>query len=421
MTKHAFLSASGASAWTKCPAKPFREMNEPNATNAAAEEGTAAHELLQSALILNVPAEEARKASLSAYQSDIKWFTPDMSDEVQKTIDLIASLKTADTRLYCEQTLALEFLTGEKDATCTADVILVDEHKLTILDLKYGMGVQVDAVNNEQLLIYAICAAKAYEVANCNHLIEMIISQPRLDSVSRWELTYAELKERGEDLSAKAKHIFDTMAAGQPLTAVPGESQCRFCKHKSNCKELAKHNFDIITLDFSEGLTELSVKDKVELSKSIAHTAPDATIADYVDNIALIRSWCDAVEEELYTRLTHDNFDDPRYKLVQGRAGNRKFASDKDVEDICKQHNATDIYNTSLISPAQLEKRYPKKAYPVMWGKLESLTNRSEGRPIVVGHDDPRPALNLALSFDPVEDDEMTDALLGLNPDVLKK
>jgi hypothetical protein len=82
MSKHAFLSASGAPAWTRCEAKVWREKDLPEKTSEYAQEGILAHELLERLL-----PRELGDAELPHMD-----FPPEMYDEIQKTLDLVYEL-----------------------------------------------------------------------------------------------------------------------------------------------------------------------------------------------------------------------------------------------------------------------------------------------------------------------------------------
>jgi hypothetical protein len=72
----------------------------------------------------------------------------------------------------------------------TCDFICVNPYNYTLVvrDLKYGMGVKVDAEENKQLLLYAIGAYEEFSLTYDIRQVLMEIDQPRLDHVSSWTI-----------------------------------------------------------------------------------------------------------------------------------------------------------------------------------------------------------------------------------------
>jgi len=141
MTAHAKrYSPSAAERWMTCPGSVAACLDAPDSTSKYADEGTAAHELAERILR---GADGASLVGLDA-ENGVE-FTQDMLGHVMKYVnyvrDLVAS--TGGT-LLIEQKLPLKSLTGE-DANGTADAVIVTDDELIIVDLKFGMGVRVDA------------------------------------------------------------------------------------------------------------------------------------------------------------------------------------------------------------------------------------------------------------------------------------
>lgn len=397
MSKHAFLSASGAPAWSRCAAKPWREKGLPDETNIYAEEGTKAHELLELAIISKQP----------AYMFND--YPVDMQYEIQKVLDYIVEQQFGE--LYSERSLDISFITTEPGATGTADLIGLKGDTLTVADLKYGMG-RVEAEGNEQLLIYGVAALEEFDLTGDIKNLQLVILQPRLDSTSEWLLTIDQAKELIEGLRVKAKRIL-TAEGGDPLSATPGDKQCRFCKLKASCPEYRQQTVMIVT-DTPELFEKDDFLGRIKTAESQIVRADDIKLSNYMDAVELIENWCVGVRNEVAKRLHDDNFSDHRYKLVQGRAGHRKFGDVNDVIEIAEEHGIKEeqLYEKEILSPAKMEKLH-KKQNPVFWAKVALLMNRTDGTPIVVPASDKRPALNLALDFKPIEDDYI-EAAIGL-------
>ncbi len=87
----------------------------------------------------------------------------------------------------------------------TGDLLIVADHVLTVIDLKYGKGVAVEAEHNPQMMLYGLGALELFGAIYDIDIVRMTIYQPRLESVSTWEITVPELMEWVEmELKPKA-------------------------------------------------------------------------------------------------------------------------------------------------------------------------------------------------------------------------
>ncbi|MEY2680659.1 MAG: Bordetella virus [Pseudomonadota bacterium] len=179
---HALYSPSGYERWGRCPGSINLTKDYPRKSSAYAVEGTCAHELAQRCLVKNLPAETFIGEEFDIEGQKIA-ITQDMADFVQSYIDLVKSY--GGVRLI-EQKLPISHITGEEDAHGTADCVIVTDDELLIIDLKYGMGVRVEAERNTQLMIYALAALDYYSWEGPFKRIRLVIHQPRLDHISEW-------------------------------------------------------------------------------------------------------------------------------------------------------------------------------------------------------------------------------------------
>ncbi len=71
------------------------------------------------------------------------------------------------------------------DGFGTADVVILSKHTIRVIDLKFGKGVPVSAIDNTQLRLYALGAySKFKEEYPDIKEVSYTIHQPRLDSIS---------------------------------------------------------------------------------------------------------------------------------------------------------------------------------------------------------------------------------------------
>ncbi|MGI9143865.1 MAG: DUF2800 domain-containing protein [Fluviibacter sp.] len=179
---HALYSPSGYERWGRCPGSINLTKDLPRKSTAFSMEGTCAHELAQRCL---VNGWDAASQIGQDYLIEEKTFviSKEMAEFVQSYIDLVASF---DGIKLIEQKLPISHITGEEDAHGTADCVIFTEDELIIVDLKYGMGVRVDAENNSQLMIYGLAALDFYSWMGPFKRIRLVIHQPRLDHISEW-------------------------------------------------------------------------------------------------------------------------------------------------------------------------------------------------------------------------------------------
>ena len=59
-----------------------------------------------------------------------------------------------------------------------------------VIDLKYGKGVAVEVERNPQMMLYGLGALELFDAIYDIDTVRMTIYQPRLESVSTWEMLF---------------------------------------------------------------------------------------------------------------------------------------------------------------------------------------------------------------------------------------
>ena len=77
------------------------------------------------------------------------------------------------------------------DCFGTADMMIVTDKLVHIIDLKLGKGVPVYAEKNPQLMIYGLGVLEIAEMLFPVEMVRLTIFQPRLSNSSTWEITPA--------------------------------------------------------------------------------------------------------------------------------------------------------------------------------------------------------------------------------------
>jgi hypothetical protein len=293
-------------------------------------------------------------------------------------------------------------LTGESGATGTSDAIIIDyDHEaITVIDLKFGVGVKVDAEDNEQMQMYALGALHEHSLISDFSYVSMVIHQPRLNHVSEWHISTHELEQFGNRAAVGAQTISEASEdTGSVLLAHwsdtylhPGDKQCRFCKAKATCPALRAEVTEILGSATAEDFAQFVPE------------APDSATGDNylsmaMSKVDMVEGWCKAVRAEVERRLLAGKTVDG-FKLVTGKKGNRRWADEKAVEKLFKSFRLKqeEMFDLSLISPTRAEKILTS----ARWTKVQQHIAQSDGKPSVAPATDRRPALvvsNVAEEF----------------------
>lgn len=358
-----------------CTAAPRLEEHAPDKESTFAQEGTLAHaycaKKLKGFLQLDTKGEEKEIA-----QYFDQYHTGEM-DEYTDTYKVIvlekfaaAKAKTADAQLLIET--RLDFTEYIPDAFGTADAIIIADGLMEVIDFKYGKGVKVDAYENPQMMIYALGAYLAFNFEYRIERVRMTIVQPRIDNLSEFEMSVADLMEWAtEELKPKAKTAFDGNGA-----QAPGE-WCQFCKVKNSCRALADH----CTATYENNQDPKLLKPE-EMAESI------------LPRLALIKAWVESVDayalEQALAGVAY-----PGYKIVAGRS-NRRISDTAKVTEILTKNGfeLADIQKpVELRGITDLEKLVGKKRFATI---CKDYLIKPQGKPTLVPASDKREAYNAA-------------------------
>ena len=383
---HAVYSPSGYERWGRCPGSINLTKDLPRKSTAYSLEGTLAHEVAQRCLTDGLLADS--QVGLE-YIIEERAFvvSTEMAEHVQTYLDLIATFHGSK---LVEQKLPISHITGEEDAHGTADCVILADDELMIIDLKYGMGVRVDAERNSQLMIYALAGMEAYSWAGDFSKVRLVICQPRLDHISEWVV------EDVEALSAFALEVRSAVEATQQPEPeiVPGEKQCRFCPAASNCTALAEHVYATIADDFVDLNDPLPT-----LRNAMERTMDNHQLAQAMSSLDLISQWIKTVRNRVMEEFKNGR-EVPGFKVVQGRRGNRKWADETAVWQVFQEAgaNTEDYVEVSLISPTNAAKAFKGTD---LWQLLaESHVIQPEGKPSIAPTSDKRPSISITDDFE---------------------
>jgi hypothetical protein len=295
---HALLSASGADRWMSCTPSARLESTLPEQKRKAnsfdySAEGTLAHEIAEIKLKKHYDQIDATEFELRynvAKQS--KYYNEEMENYVDSYCVYVRSQIGEGDRPLFEQ--KVDFSEWIPQGFGTADVVIISKNTIHIMDLKYGAGIPVSAIDNAQLRLYgAGTYSKFKEEISEIKTVKFTIIQPRLDNISSDQTTLEKLLDWMKYVVApRAKKAW--VGSGEFM---PGD-HCKWCRAKATCRARSDFNSEIAKLEFKD--PPLLDSDEVSLVLSRAQD---------------LRTWANDVEEYALTQAVDANIIPPGYKL----------------------------------------------------------------------------------------------------------
>lgn len=366
MTAHALLSASGSKRWLSCTPSARLEATLPEQKRSAngfdfSMEGTMAHSLGEIKLRYHYG-----QIGIEEYEREYEIIknTPYYNDDFEANVDnyvlyVRSQIGEGDTPLFEQR---VDFSDWVPDGFGTADVVILSKHSIRVIDLKFGKGVPVSALDNTQLRLYALGAySKFKEDFPDIKEVSYTIHQPRLDSISTDGTSVVKLVDWANYfVKPKAKKAWS--GSGEFL---PGE-WCQFCRAKAQCRARSDYNTELARLEFKD--PPLLDEDEVSLVLSKA---------------AQLRTWANDVEEFALSRAIEQSIIPPGYKLST-TVTHRKISDSALAATVLVEKGmdpAVIWEQPKLKSIAALEKLGPK-GQVAAW--LGNLVLRPEGSPKLV-------------------------------------
>jgi len=375
MSQHARFAPSAAHRWLNCPGSvalaeslPPAERRE-GGDSEEAQEGTKAHAL-------------AAQALQFAIDGVPMLYGADVPEEMQEAIHLyvttvMAAVRPGDEVLVERKVKLDDDLWGTLDAA----VVHLADLSVEIFDFKYGVGVVVEAISNEQGGIYLLSLAEYASLRPAKFTIVQPRAGHKDGPVRSWEPHPGELRrlrQRAEAAIDKGKRQYAPLAAGE---------WCQFCPARGHCPELSRHAQLVAATEF-EVVAEPAVQDVVAalpIEAVVAALAKTKVIEIY------LKAMRDRIEKDL-----NDGRPVPGWKLVAKRP-RRVWNSVDEVQTWAESAGLDffDYYEPAVMkSPAQLEAVIGKKNLP------EVLYSSVSSGATIAPADDPRPALASAASED---------------------
>lgn len=369
---HALLSPSSSHRWLKCTPSARLEEHIPGSTSASAEEGTVAHELAEYALDKYIKGEYMPLLDELPVPKEIaanKYYGSEMDKCVTDYVCYVCDIfeKMEGAKMYIERKFDLTSYVNDCFGSC--DCAIEGTNILNIIDLKYGKGVQVEAKNNTQLMMYALGVLRSLSPKRQAEIetIKMHIAQVRLGSYEVFEMSARDLTHWGiHVLRPTAEKAWN----GQGNT-VAG-SHCKFCKFKAQCRAQR----DALVNEFeTHGDTKALTLDE---------------IGDILLKADMFTDWLSSVKSHAMSEALSGKTV-KGWKLVEGRSVRVITDEEEAVKRLSELGFEPDsLKNHKLKGLGDLEKMVGKRPLAVT---LDGLIIKPKGAPTLAPESDKREAI----------------------------
>lgn len=395
MPKHAsrahakYFSPSSADRWIDCTASPkyVESLNLPATTSDAAEEGTAAHELLEKALKTGKhPLKFKGKKFNKTWEAD-----QTMCEFVGIVWEWAQSYVLKGYTLYTERRVNIA-VTGDAG---TLDMALLKDGHLIVGDLKYGKGYEVEVKKNRQMRLYACGFLDEEKLWHKVQRITLVVCQPRIkEQPQEWDDTIEGLTYFRVRVAAIVEQIRNDNTEFKA-----SEKSCHWCPARAQCKSYARHASEAASLDFANIVSTNGI---------VMPDCQSLTLEERV-NIYLkrdmIMAWLKTIGEDLYAKA-HAGETLPLLKLVESKA-NRKWKSESDtINRLLELGMAPDAFAPRrLAGLAEVGRLFDNKSERELF--LQANTFRPPGKLALVPEGDPRMAVASGHEFDTVNPEQL--------------
>ncbi len=361
---HSQVGASSCERWWNCPGSNALIARLPKAeTSKYAAEGTVAHTICEQGLrtMINHPNNAICTCTGSIdreYEEDD--FVIKVTEEMAEGSQLYqTTIKEDAIRIGCisndrlnkdwiniEQSFELTNVDAEARGTNDAS-ILVPGETLIVYDYKYGKGIPVEAIENKQMLYYAIGAAgdKLLDFKS----IELVIIQPRASHpegpVRRWVTTPDYVAKFKSELGVRIRKTREESAQTQT------GKWCRFCNAKMICPAMRTTVNNVAKMDFQAPVAKNVVRRPMDLTKD--------ELKLFLDNAEILENYIKDVRAYAFNILDKGDIIEG-WKLVRGGKCHRKWRED-DEETLATMLELEGLdydklFTRKIKTPAQVEK-----------------------------------------------------------------
>ena len=370
--EHARLSPSSAHRWIHCPASVLLAEDAgqvPDEDSAYAAEGTRAHVLCEIEAsrhfgwIDDLEYKRRRDTWLMTLEGEHE------EEDMQAAADgyVIRLQQIVDANPGAVVLLEQRMDTGVPDCWGTGDAIIIAPGLIHVVDMKYGTGVRVEAIDNPQLMLYGVAALDTFDIIGEVEDVCVEVYQPRLEHFEVYCLKAGDLRAWRDSIIPVAEAALQGGAEFGP-----SEEACRWCPVAGECSARARF---VAVQEFGEP----------------ALLSPEQ-MAEAVRQIPNIRKWCEQVEERALSKAYQDGVKIPGFKVVRSN-GRRKIVDEPHAIQVLIDNGFTaeQVAKVGIRSFGDLERLLPKDELNALLG---DLITKTEGKPSLVPEDDKREAIN---------------------------
>jgi hypothetical protein len=358
MLHSSIVGGSTAKRVMACPASVgLAAKMPPQPSSSYANEGTLLHEAAAALLTddaLDIP-------DVVGMTVNGVTLTPELMDEkLRPAFELLNALDPQQQmQIAVEVKVSFGDLLSGVFGSC--DIIGRINESVYIIDWKFGDGVPVEAEENPQLLFYAAAAMRTpgleWVFDGAKDIMLVIIQPP---GIKTWTTSFDRVRFFERELVHAVK------LAQHPLPPLHAGEHCRFCPAKAICPELT-------------GQARRALHEKLDVIGP-QHAGEMLAMADRLEE------WIAAVRGLALQRLEAGKPVDG-YKLVAKR-GTRKWVDENAaVETLSRVIAREELYESSVLSPAQVEKKLKKLKQKLPENLVVSISSGNT----LASLDDPRP------------------------------
>lgn len=398
---HALLSASSAERWLTCTPSARVEEALPDRPSAYATDGTAAHAFAELRLryLLKQTTKAEYKATYDAtkvlHAEVIEEWTHEDWDAIDSYVDYVMDrAQELDAEVIIEA--RVDYSRYAEGGFGTSDALLVSRNSGVVeaIDLKFGKGVPVSAIDNPQAKLYTLGGFLGLDrdTQKAIKTFRWAIVQPRLEYVGTDECSAAEMKDWAENTVKPAA----ALAWEGKGKLVPSEKGCRFCKAAPTCRARASENILLAQRDFTRHM-DADGKFNIDLEETQMSFEEMAKLLPQLDQFI---AWANDMKARALVEVRDNNKTIPGYKLVRGRAM-RKWAESDDATIAAKvlgegvdREKVYEPVKEPVRSVAQMEKAMGKKEFEAIVVEKLGLVVTPPGTPALVPDTDPRTAID---------------------------
>ena len=421
---HSEMGPSTAHRWRACPGSVALSRGIPNIAGMEAAYGTMFHEIAATCTEFFLDPQGFVGDQMEVKPHGMILFDQAMADHMLYGLDLLWALAdTPGCKMIVEKRVSLQRWVGEGEfGTTDCAIIDVVNRRIYVFDWKYGAGVPVSPIKNDQAILYFLGVwddyayemfynaqydeaggAGAWEEAPWEDDIEVVImiEQPRAPGGGgTWTTTVGYLLGEGRKIARDAKLAKSPEGA---LIFNPGPKQCQFCPaaRENICAARAKLVLEEAGLDFD--MLEEDFQFNLEPTIKHPRALTPKQRSQVIMHKPMIEKFLEQLHEEAYADAKMGR-PVPGMKLVDGRNPPRKWKDEKRAEILLVHDLKDKAFTKKLLSPTAVEETVGKREYKT---RFDRWVNYGESKAILVPDTDKREALpDITSDFDIAADDD---------------